>query len=88
MAAALFAAPFPGGGALLVASFVAVGSAFWWFTAGVASKNEQAVPKLMASATVASKMFFRGKFTVSPSRNWSWWLAFVPVVEQRKGRLE
>ena len=64
------------------------GHYFWWFTSGAASKNEQAVPKLMASATAASKMIFRGKFTVSPSRNWSWWLAFVPAVEQRKGRLE
>ena len=69
VAAALFAAPFSGGSALLFASLVAVGSAFWWFTSGVASKNEQAVPKLMASVTAVSNMIFRGKFTVSPFRN-------------------
>ena len=72
MAAALFVAPFSGGSVLLVASLVAVGSAVWWFTAGVASKDEQAVPKLMASATAASNMIFHEKVTVSPFRNRSW----------------
>ena len=84
VAAAFFAAPFSGGSPLLVA----VGSAVWGFTVGAASKNEQALLKLMASAMAAIKMIVPEKFTVSPLRNWSWWPAFVPAVEQRKGRLD